>query len=148
MKLTREERDYLFKKIEYSKKKKAIETENKLFTILKGDEDLSNEDISLVLKSLEYGFRKRLIGDKPDLKTEIFLNIKSKIPENFILVKFSNLNKKPSKSSSKKEIISYLKRKKIDFDENDTKAKLFSLVENRLVNYSEFSDMKNKDEKA
>jgi len=76
MKLTQEEKKYLFSKLEYKKKKIAIEKENDIFQLLTGDKTIfSIEDINKIIKSLEFTFRKRLIGDKPDLKNDIFKTI-------------------------------------------------------------------------
>ncbi len=142
MKLTKEETEYLWKKLEYHKKKKAIETENELFQLFKNDKiTFSKDEFEKIIKSLEFSFRKRLIGDKPDLKNDIFLSIKSKIPNDLVVVKQGNINTKPGKSSTKEEIISYLKRKKIKYDEKDTKATLLGLFEN--MNIQTFSGFNN-----
>jgi len=132
MTLTDEEKKYLWKKIENKKKKKAIETENELFKFLNdnGNGNVSDNDFEKIIKSLEFTFRKRLIGDKPDLKNDTFLSIKKKIPKNLIVVKSGRIDTKPNKYSTKSEIISYLKRKNIDFNEKDTKSKLLGLFEN------------------
>jgi len=83
MKLTKDEVTYLWKKIENKKKKKAIETENDLYQLLNSDiNDFSDDDFEKIIKSLEFTFRKRLIGDKPDLKNDLFLSIKLKKKEN------------------------------------------------------------------
>jgi len=134
MKLTKDEKIYLWSKIESKKKKKAIETENILFKLLNSDKTNFNDfETELIIKSLEFIFRKRLIGDKPDLKHKLFISIKNKLPDNLIIVKQSNINIKPSKSSTKKEIINYLKRKKIKYNENDTKDKLLNLLEKNYI---------------
>jgi len=134
MKLTQEEKDYLFSKLEYKKKKIAIETENEIYKLLKGDKiNFSNNDISTIIKSLEFSFRKRMIGDKPDLKNDTFLSIKKRLPKDIIIVKQGRINTKPTKSSTKKEIFDYLKRKKITYDEKSTKSTLLGLFENRHI---------------
>ena len=53
MRLTNEERSYLIKKIEYTKKQKMNETKNRLFIILNEDVELTKEDKDLIIKSLE-----------------------------------------------------------------------------------------------
>jgi len=129
--LSKEEKSYLWSKVENRKKKRSEELEDTLYTLLHNEKtDFNQSELELIFKSLEFTFRKRLIGDKPDLKNQLYLSIKSKLPSDLIFIKQSNINTKPSKSSTKKEIISYLKRKKIDFNEKDTKEKLLGLFEN------------------
>ena len=135
MKLTKEEKDYLFSKVENRKKRIAIEKENDLFKLLTGEKgSFEEEDVKLILKSLEYTFRKRLEGEKPDLNNDLFKSIKDKIPEGFIHVKFSNLaarekkaNKIPTTKSTKKEITDYLDKKNIEYDPKDKKTDLVKL---------------------
>jgi len=130
MKLSNEEVDYLWTKIETSKKKKAIHSENELFTLLNTRKTtFTDEEFTKIIQSLEFSFRKRLNGEKPDLKNELYLSIKSKIPDTLIIVKQGSINRKPSKNSTKIEIITYLKRKNIAFDEKSTKATLLGLFE-------------------
>ena len=141
MKLEKDEKEYLFKKIEYKKKKLATETKNELYNLLKGDKvNFTDDEFNLILKSLEFKFRKKLMSDDDTIKDEKILSIKKKIPENISLVKYSNINKKPSKSSNKAEIISYLKRKGIKYNTSDTKQKLISLVEGKttILKFNEF----------
>lgn len=54
MKLSKEEYELLYKKLEYRFKK----SENTVVNKIKEYEDLSNEDISILLKKLEYSFKK------------------------------------------------------------------------------------------
>lgn len=61
MKLTSEEYQFLFKKLEYAFKKSG----NPLVDKIKNEEDLSDNDIKLLLKKLEYTFRK---SEHPILK--------------------------------------------------------------------------------
>jgi hypothetical protein len=140
IKLNTEEKEYLFKKLEYKKKKKAIADENEIFQLLKGDKkSFIEEEFNKVIKSLEFTFRKRLSGDKPDLNNDLFKSIKSKIPSNTITVKSQRLQTKPTMNSSKPEIINYLKRKKIKYDENSTKKDLLKLIEEKVVfKYKDF----------
>jgi hypothetical protein len=91
--LSQEERKYLWSKIEYKKKKNAIETENKLFDLLNSNERILEDDFIRILNSLEYSFKKRL-KEGPDFKNEIFMSIKDKLPESWVGVKFSNLSAK------------------------------------------------------
>lgn len=58
--LSNEEKDYLWSKIEYSKKKKAIESENELYQLFKTNKKIENEDFIKILNSLEYSFKKKL----------------------------------------------------------------------------------------
>jgi len=137
--LTQDEKKYLFSKLEYKKKKISINTENELFQLLNGEKTrFSDDEFKKIISSLEFTFRKRLIGEIPDLNNDIFLSIKNKIPYDLIAVKFGNINRKPSKTSSKGEIISYLKRKNIDFDEKSNKTDLLGLFENHIKRFDEF----------
>lgn len=54
MKLTSEEYQFLYKKLEYTFKKSG----NLLVDKIKNENDLSTDDIKLLLKKLEYTFRK------------------------------------------------------------------------------------------
>jgi hypothetical protein len=88
IKLSTEEKEYLFKKLENRKKKKAIADENELFQLLKGDKkSFTEEEFNKIIKSLEFSFRKRLSGDKPDLNSDLFKSIKNKIPGETSVVK-------------------------------------------------------------
>jgi hypothetical protein len=137
--LTQDEKKYLFSKLEYKKKKMSINTENELFQLLTGKKiRFSDDEFKTIISSLEFSFRKRLIGDIPDLNNDIFLSIKNKMPDDLIVVKFGNINRKPSKTSLKSEIISYLKRKNIDFDEKSNKADLLGLFEKHIKLFDEF----------
>lgn len=130
MKLSTEEKDYLFSKLEYKKKKVCIEQKNELYNLLKGDQsDFTDSEVVLIIKSLEFSFRKRLEGSKPDLNNEIFKSIKSKLPSDIIIVKQSSINYKPGKSATKSEIEDYLTSKKIPFETSSSKAELLSLME-------------------
>jgi len=136
VKLTDDEKKYLWSKIEYTKKKRAINTENKLFKMLNGNKKIfSDEDFNLILKSLEYTFRKKLMGFDRPINKKIFKKLVDKIPEDWIGLKYSSLsarekrkNRKPTPSSSKEEIINYLKLNGIKFDENKTKKELLELI--------------------
>jgi len=130
--LLKQEVDYLWTKVEHKKKKRAIEAENELFLLFQKTK-FTNDEFEKIIKSLEFTFRKRLIGDNPDLKNNVYLSIKSKLPNDLIIVKQGNINTKPSKSSTKAEIINYLKRKKIDYNDKDTKTKLLSLFEHNNI---------------
>ncbi|MFW6233538.1 MAG: hypothetical protein ACOC3Z_02660 [Nanoarchaeota archaeon] len=98
VKLTDDEKEYLWSKLEYRKKKNALETENELFYLLKGDKKTFNEDdFNKILNSLEYIFRKKLKRfDKP-IDNEHFMSISDKIPEDWIAVKYSSLKSKEKK---------------------------------------------------
>lgn len=96
--LSKEEKDFLWKKIEYKKKKKATEDENELYQLLKGDEEnLSSEDFNLILKSLEYTFRKKLSGQDKPMKLDIFKKIQEKIPKDWIGISYSSLDARKKK---------------------------------------------------
>jgi hypothetical protein len=99
IKLSLDDRNFLFKKVEYTKKKKAIETENELFNLLNGSKDeLSEEDVTKILKSLEYKFRTT---SKSDVLKKLLDFVPSYIPQ-----KFSNIDakKKRDEKESNKNI--------------------------------------------
>lgn len=132
--LSDDEKKFLWGKVEYKKKKKAVETENKLFDILNGDNsEIDDEDFSVILKSLEYTFRKKLSGlDKP-MKLEVFKNIIEKIPSDWVHVKYSSLSarekRKPNITWNKSDIVKYLSDNNITFDNTVTKTVLLNLID-------------------
>jgi hypothetical protein len=90
--LTKDEREYLFSKLEYSKKKRIIQNENEIFKYLRGDVDELSEELFIkILDSLEYSFRKKL--KEGEIKTPLFKSIKEKIPNNWLGVRYSRLKK-------------------------------------------------------
>lgn len=139
MKLTNDEKKYLWSKIEYKKKRKAIETENELFQLLHSEGgDISDDEFTKILNSLEYSFKKKL--REGTMKNDNFLSIQKKLPSTWIGVKFGNikarqkrLNKKPTQKSKKSEIIDYLKKNNIDFDEKYKKSDLIKLFKNENI---------------
>jgi len=133
--LSPDEKKYLWNKIEYTKKKKATETENDLFTLLNTNKNVTKDDFLLILNSLEYSFKKKLM--ESDLNNEFFKSIKEKLPEEFFGVKYSNLkqqrNKKPNIHSSKQEIIDYLSKNKTEYNNSMTKSELLDLFEHQNI---------------
>jgi len=102
-KLSKEELEYLWTKIEYSKKKKAIEIENELFDLLKGDKKTFTEkEFMKILNSLEYSFKNKLKNDT--INNEFFLSIQEKLPSNWIGVKFSNIKQHKKKIEKNKKL--------------------------------------------
>ena len=139
--LTKDELEYLIKKVEYKKKKKMLsgKEDSELYNLLHGSGEMSEENFNKILKSLEYSFRKRLAGSKPALKNDLFLSIQSKMPKESMPVKMSKVNFKPSISQTKEEIIEYLKGKGIkDIDENKSKKQLLKLLENKVFKFSDY----------
>lgn len=130
-----DEKKYLWSKVEYRKKKTAIETENELFSLLNGDSNIDEENFKKILNSLEYTFRKKLKGEDKPMKSEIFQSIIKKIPSNWIGVNYSSLfakkkslERKPKISSPKSEILKYLDKNNIKYDPNMKKIELISLI--------------------
>lgn len=104
MKLTSDEKKFLWSKIEYLKKKKATTDKNELFNLLNGDkESFNNEESILILNALEYTFKKELKNPESKIKSEIFKTIQSKLPEEWFGVKYSNLKAKQNKAERKNE---------------------------------------------
>lgn len=100
--LTDDEKKYLWSKVEYLKKKHAINTENELYDLLNSDKkEFTKDEFALILKSLEYRFRKKISGmDKP-LNSELFKEIQEKLPKDWIGVKYSSLKSKEEKENKK-----------------------------------------------
>jgi hypothetical protein len=91
----KEEREYLWSKVEYNKKKTAIESKNKLFKLLNGSKATFDDDETLViLNSLEYTFKKKLKGTEKGIEKEIFKNIQNKIPKDWFGIKYSSISAK------------------------------------------------------
>lgn len=100
VKLTDDEKSYLWSKIEYTKKKRALNDENELFKLLNGDKNSFNEDeFNKILNSLEYTFRKKLKGFDSPIKNDNFISIINKIPEDWIAVKYSSIESKKKKDN-------------------------------------------------
>lgn len=119
IKLTDEEKKFLWSKVEYRKKKKAEETKNEVYQFLNGKQVTFSEDEFLkILNSLEYTFRKKLRGfDKP-MKKEVFQSIQSKLPDSWMGISYSSLDAKKKKEEREK------KKKVKDFkDFNKSKKK-------------------------
>ena len=136
--LNSDEKKYLWSKIEYTKKKKATESENDLYKLLNTDMSVNEEDFIKILNSLEYSFKKKL--KEGTMNNDTFKNIQNKLPKDFVGVKYSNLeqqkkklNKKPTINSTKAEIIEYLKNKKIDYKDSMKKSELLDLFENNNI---------------
>jgi hypothetical protein len=83
MKLSKEEYDFLYKKLEYRFKNSG----NELVEKIKDHKDLSKDDIILLLKRLEYTFRKS--------EHDIIKKLSNLIGiENYAPIKYSNLKAK------------------------------------------------------
>jgi hypothetical protein len=96
--LTDDEKEYLWTKIEYKKKQRAISTENELFNLLNSNKNsFNNNEFNIILNSLEYTFRKKLKGFDNPIRNDIFLKIKDKIPEDWIGIKYSSIESKKRK---------------------------------------------------
>jgi hypothetical protein len=131
--LTDDEKKYLWNKIEYKKKKNAIDTENNLFKLLNGNQKtFDNDDFDLILKSLEYTFKKKISGLDNPINNDIFKSIQDKIPNNWIPIKYSSLSakekRKPNITWDKDEIKKYINDKNIKFDDNLNKKELLDLI--------------------
>ena len=98
IKLTDDEKKYLWSKLEYRKKKNAIEQENELFDILNNNKKtFSNDEFNLILNSLEYTFRKKLKRQDTPIDNQHFMSISDKIPDDWIGVKYSSIDSKLKK---------------------------------------------------
>lgn len=136
--LTEKEKEFLWSKMEVKKKANAKEKETDVYKILQGNEKIDSEETFIkVLNSLEYSMKKRVkSGEAPKGKyEEAFNSLKKKLPSSWSGVKFSSLTAKkkredklPTSKSTKKDIISYLKKNDINFKEEDTKEELLKKV--------------------
>ncbi|SRR6266403_2424368 len=101
--INKEEREYLWSKVEYSKKKTAENSKNALFKLLNGNKATFNEDeINTILNSMEYSFKKRLKDmDKP-INKDVFKSIQNKLPTDWVGVKYSSIDAK-NKRDDKEE---------------------------------------------
>jgi len=101
--LSEDEKKYLWSKIEYKKKKKAVSTKNDVYTILNssGDSEISEDEILNLLNSLEYSIKKQMKDPDKKFKNSNATSIKSKIPSSWIGVKYSSLSSKSKRNSDK-----------------------------------------------
>lgn len=111
MKLTNEEYELLYKKLEYRFKKSGNELVNKIMN----KKSLSDDDIRLLLRKLEYTFRKS--------NHNIIKKLSDSVEEDYIPVKYSNLKakrKRDEKEKQKEAEMQYNKLKNIkNFDNFD-----------------------------
>jgi len=144
--LSNDEKEYLFSKLETTKKRKCIESENDVYQLLKTDKKVTTEDFIKILKSLEYSFRKKLkegdISNVSHNSKKIFKSIQDKLPEEWMGVNYSSLSgaskrkdKKPTIKSKKSDIIDYLKKNNIKYNEDDSKEKLVNLFESNILSF-------------
>lgn len=97
MELSKEEKSFLWLKMEYTKRKKSEKNEDSIYQILHTDRQPSEEEFVSILNSLEYTNKKIL---KDQIKTpngkykEVVTSLKSKLPESFSGVKYSKLSAK------------------------------------------------------
>lgn len=104
IKLSDDEKNFLWSKLEFSKKKKAVEG-TVLYKLLKGDQtSFSDDEFSTILKALEFNFRKKLVdGDLKGKSSGHFSSIKGKLSSDHIPVKQSNLKVHKKKEDKKEE---------------------------------------------
>jgi hypothetical protein len=137
--LSKEEKEFLWNKMEVRKKARAKDKETLVFKQLRSDENLTSESQFIdILNSLEYSIKKRVKEGKT-LKgkyEKAFTSLQDKLPNSWMGVKYSSLkakekrdSKPPSKSSTKKEIMDWLVKKEISFDKNETKEQLYNKIE-------------------
>lgn len=113
--LTDEEKDFLFRKLEYKKRKKAEKEQNQVFQLLKGTQNYFNHDQFLtILNSLEYTFRKKLSGIEKPIKKEVFFNIQNKIPEDWIGIKYSSITMKNKREEKEKAVKNFFEEYNIN----------------------------------
>lgn len=141
MTFTKEEKDYLFSKLEYTKKKRIEATKNDIYKMLKGGASIDEEGLINILNSLEYSFKKKL--KTGTMNSEVFKSIQKKLPSSWMGVSYSNISshkkkaeRKPKLTNTKKEIMDFLKKKSIKHDDSMTKTELLKLIKEnaRVIN--------------
>lgn len=106
--LNKEEKDYLFSKLEINRKKKSVEKQDDIYQMLKGDKKIDEEGFIKILNSLDYSFKKKL--KEGEMNSTLFKAIKEKLPESWLGVKYSSLaahKKKIEKSKNENIITSF-----------------------------------------
>lgn len=79
MKLSTEEKSYLWSKMEYRKKQTSIKNKDGVYNLLMlSKEEFEKEEIDLIVSCLEYRFKKRINGIDSPLKNELFNSIRNK----------------------------------------------------------------------
>lgn len=97
IRLSEDQKKYLWSKIEYTKKKKAIANENDIFNILSADPSsgsITIDDFKNILDSLEYSVKKDMRNPDKKFRNPIAHSIHEIIPSDWIGVKFSRLKPK------------------------------------------------------
>lgn len=76
--ITDNEKAYIWKKIEYTKKKKAISDKNRLYTLLNDVNitEYSDDDLLLIYNSLEYVFKQKIKGLSKEIDKFEFYQLK------------------------------------------------------------------------
>jgi hypothetical protein len=101
-KLSEDEVRYLWSKIELLKKRKASDTKNDLYQLLNSDKTtFSNEEFIKILNSLEYSFKKKLKDGT--ITTEFGKSIHNKLPDDWLGIKYSNIDSKKKRDDKSKE---------------------------------------------
>lgn len=140
--LSKDEKDFLWSKMESRKKSKANQDKNIVYRQLIENEKISNEEeFIIILNSLEYSVKKR-VKDNNVIKgkySEAFKTLQDKLPDTWLGVKYSSLKAKekrdnnlPTKNKTKKEILDWLKKNNIVHDENKTKKELLDKIKKQF----------------
>lgn len=100
--LTDKEKEFLWAKMEVSKKKRATESKNDLYMVLKDGKDVEDEaQFIKILNSLEYKMKKRVKDDTqkaPKGKYEEgFDSLRTKLPSSWAGVKYSVISRHKKK---------------------------------------------------
>jgi hypothetical protein len=76
--LEKEELEYLWRKVEYRKRVKSTENKDELYELLNSTKtEFTKEEVSLIVKSLEFSFRKDL--NEGNLKGDIGMSLSKKL---------------------------------------------------------------------
>lgn len=98
------EKEYLYSKLEYNKKKKINSRKDIIYIILmsKGDSNVSKDNFIKILNSLEYSIKKQMKNPDKNFRKEVARNVKSKIPNDWVGVKYSSIKAKKTRDNRNK----------------------------------------------
>ena len=77
-KVSEEEKEYIWKKIEYVKKNKAIQSKNTVYNLLNNSDITSYtiEELKILYNSLEYSFKQKIKGVSKEIDKFVFHQVK------------------------------------------------------------------------
>lgn len=78
--LNENEKKYLFSKVEYTRKKRAVEKKDSLYLLLNTESkaDYSKDEVGTIMKSLDFRFKQKMINKDKIINKDVFISIKTK----------------------------------------------------------------------